>query len=603
MRINYLKYREGGILTKIMYWLTAILTSLLILTAVAPDRGWAEKINLTILHTSDIHSHLSEFTRLATQIEKIKKSKAEKNEPVLLLDSGDFIVGTLYHSLSDTLSPELTLMSLLGYDATTLGNHELEWGPETLATIIDLARKNGSGSITPIVASNIEFNSFDSGDDSLKKLYDEGILKNYIVKKLPNGLKIGIIGLLGKSAEEEAPQPLPLRFKHSKEFIQHLVKLVRRKGVDLLILLSHSGLKEDKKLAQSTQGIDIIISGHCHSTLSQPIIVEDTLIVEAGPYAKYLGKLEISLQEEKTYLRSYQLIPIDDNIPENENIQKIISSYIHTINKEVLNPIGLTFDNPLAETNFDLIGERGYLIESNLGDLITDANRFAIDSYQPQKPVDFVFQPRGFIRGNIKKGIIKTSDVFEVLSFGIGPNKKKLGYPLVSFYLNAQEIRRILEISTYLASKRGSHYLFQVSGMRYWYDPLQLMFWKVARIDKGDSIAGYIPLNNSDTKTLYKVGTNLFLLELLFIVRQYVPWLAIIPKDDKGNVILFSTTDGREKILVDKDPVEKGVQELKEWQAFINYLSQFPDLDKDSLPDIPERYAKPQTRINQISKN
>ena len=211
MRVNYLKYRESKILAKIIYWLITILITLLIITVITPNRGYAEKVNLTILHTNDIHSHLSEFSRLATQIKKIKEIKTEKNEPVLLLDSGDFTVGTLYHLLSDTLSPELTLMNLLGYDATTLGNHDLEWGPETLATIIDVARKNGGGSTTPIVASNIEFNSFDSRDDSLKKLYDKGILKNYIVKKLPNGLKIGIIGLLGKSAEEEAPQPLPLR--------------------------------------------------------------------------------------------------------------------------------------------------------------------------------------------------------------------------------------------------------------------------------------------------------------------------------------------------------------------------------------------------------
>ena len=129
------------------------------------------------------------------------------------------------------------------------------------------------------------------------------------------------------------------------------------------------------------------------------------------------------------------------------------------------------------------------------------------------------------------------------------------------------------------------------------------MFWKVTKIDKWDPVAGYIPLDNSGTKTLYKVGTNFFLLKLLSIVRQYAPWLAIIPKDDKGNVILFNTTAGREKILVDKDPVKRGVQELKEWEAFINYLSQFPDLDGDSLPDIPERYAKPQARINQLSKN
>ena len=108
-----------------------------------------------------------------------------------------------------------------------------------------------------------------------------------------------------------------------------------------------------------------------------------------------------------------------------------------------MNPVGLAFDSPLAETSYDLIGETEVTTESNLGDLITDGMRFAIDRYQPEDSVDFIFQPTGFIRGNIHTGIIKFSDAFSVVSLGTSADMER-GYSLVSFYLNAQEIKRIL---------------------------------------------------------------------------------------------------------------------------------------------------------------
>ncbi len=451
------------------HWLAVVIASG-VLTLLGPTIGLAGKGNLTILHTNDIHSHLGEFGRLATKIKEIKEVKARENEPVLLLDSGDFLIGTLYQLLTPTLSPELTLMNTLEYHATTLGNHEFEWGPQALAKLIDIARTNGSGSTVPIIASNIRFNFFDPRDDDLKKLYDAGAIRPYLVKDLSNGLKVGIIGLLGKGAKQEAPRAAPLRFRHSTEFIQHIVNIVRKRGVDLLILLSHSGLDEDKKLAKLVKGIDIIIAGHCNTVLLQPIHIGNTLIVEAGSYTKYLGKLEIYVEERKASLRNYQLIPIDDTIPKNEAIQAILNDYISIIDKEILNPMGLASESPLAETGFDLTRQAELINGSNLGDLVTDGMRFAIDRSQPEDSIDFIFQPTGFIRDNIHAGIVKTSDAFRIVSLGIGPDMEP-GYPLVSFYLNAQEIKRILEISTYLSSSRDGGYLFQVSGLRFWYNP------------------------------------------------------------------------------------------------------------------------------------
>ncbi len=583
-------------------WLISIFIALQILILTAPKVGLAAKGNLTILHTNDIHSHLDGFSRLATRVREVKQRKAEKNEPVLLLDSGDFMVGTLYHLLTTTLSPELTLMNTLEFDATTLGNHEFEWGPRALANIIDIAGKNGGGSTVPIIASNIRFNAFDSSDNDLKRLYDAGFIRPYLVKNLSNGLKVGIIGLLGTKAAQEALGAAPVEFEHSEEVIQHIVNVVRSKGVDLLILLSHSGLDEDKNLARLIKGIDIIIAGHCHTALFQPVHIGNTLIVEAGSYTKYLGKLEVSVDEGKISMRGYQLIPIDDTISKDSSIQKTINDYTSIVDKEILNPVGLESGKLLASTDFDLIGEPELISETNLGDLITDSMRFAIDFYQPEDSVDITFQPTGFIRGNINTGIIKTADAFRIASLGIGSNMKP-GYPLVSFYLNAQEIKRVLEISIYISLTRGKGYFLQVSGLRFYYNPLRPLFRKVTKIEKWDSATtSYISFDTLDTRTFYKVGVNLLLVDLLSLIRSYVPWLIIVPRDREGNPIPLNTPAGRTQILVDRDPASSGIQELTEWQAFIEYLSHIPDLNGDLMPDIPLVYLKPQGRINKPSE-
>ena len=589
-------------LNKGVYGLITIFIVLQILILIVPKVALAGKGNLTILHTNDIHSHLGGFARLATKIKELREVKARENEPVMLLDSGDFLIGTLYHLLTTRLSPELTLMNTLGYDATTLGNHEFEWGPQVLAKVIDIARTNTGGSTFPIIASNIRFNFFDSRDDDLKELYNAGAIWPYLVKNLPNGLKVGIIGLLGKDAEHDAPRVAPVRFKHTREFIQQTVNVVRKRDVDLVICLSHSGLDEDKKLAKFIRGIDVIIAGHCHTAPPQPIHISNTLIIEAGSYAEYLGKLEVFVDEGKVSLVGYQLIPIDDTIPKDGAIQKIIGDYANAIDKEILNPIGLDFNGVVAETSFDLIGEAELISETNLGNLVTEGMRFAIDRYQPEDSVDFIFQPTGFLRGNINTGIIKTSDAFRVVSLGIGPDMEP-GYPLVSFYLNVQEIKRVLEISTHLASSRDRGYLLQISGLRFWYNPLRPIFRKVTRMEKWDRAAGrYIPFGTPNTRTFYKVGSNLFLVDILPRIRRYFPLLPIVPKDKDGNPVSVGTSGGRAQILVDRDPASSGIQELKEWQAFIGYLSHLPDLNGDLIPDVPLRYAEPQARINRPSE-
>ena len=554
--------------------------------------SFAKSGNLTILHTNDIHSHLSQFPFLSTEVKKIREEKKANSEPVLLLDSGDFMMGTLYSCLITRVSGELSLMKILNYDATTLGNHEFDFSPSFLAKAILIAKNKGNGLITPIISSNIQFNLFISSDDKLKKLYDNKVIKPYLIKVLSNGLKVGIIGLLGKDADTSAINKLPVSFNHNENFIQELVDEVRSKNVDLLICLSHSGVDEDKEMAKKIKGIDIIIAGHDHRFLFNPIWVEGTLIVEAGCYLKYLGKLEVSINKGKVSVRDYKLIPLNENIQRDGDTQRIVDEYTEIINKDILKPMGLSFSSPLAETNFNLT-KRGFLTDTNLGNLATDAIKEEVSLYQPERPVDFAFLPNALIREEIIKGKITPSDAFRVLPLLSGPDGK-CGYPLVSFYLNARQIKQVLEISIFLSRFLGNKVFFQISGLRFKYDIFRPLFNKVVKMEKWSSKdKKYIPLPLD--VSLYKVATDFLTMNLLS------PF--ITPRDFKGNPLNIFTKKGREKTLVDINPLLEGTQELKEWRALIEYLRDLPDLNGDSLPDIPLKYAVFKRRISAPPEN
>jgi len=577
------------ILFKKKYQILFVMTIFLFLIC---QLSFAKNGNLTILHTNDIHSHLSQFPLLSTKVKEIREEKEADSEPVLLLDSGDFMMGTLYSCLITRVSGELSLMNILGYDAITLGNHEFDFSPSFLAKAVLIA-KEGRDRIAPIISSNIQFNFFISSDDKLKNLYHNRVIKPYLIKVLSNGLKVGIIGLLGKDADMSAINKFPVRFNHNENFIQELVDEVRSKNIDLLIYLSHSGVDEDKEMAKKIKGIDIIIAGHDHRSLFSPIRVGDTLIVEAGCYLKYLGKLEVSINKGKVSVRNYKLIPLNKSIQRDKAIQKIVDEYTEIINKDVLMPMGLSFSSPLAEASFNLT-RRGFLRDTNLGNLTADAVREIVSFYQPKRPVDFAFLPNALIREEIIKGKITPSDAFQVLPFFSGLDGK-CGYPLVSFYLNARQIKQIMEISILLSQVLGNKVFFQISGLRFKYDIFRPLFNKVIKMEKWSSKdKEYIPLSLNEI-SLYKVATDFLTMNLLS--------LFVTPRDFKGSPLNIFTKKGREKTLVDINPFLKGTQELKEWKALIEYLRHLPDLNGDSLPDVPLKYAVFKRRISAPPEN
>ncbi len=575
----------------------------------------AEK-TITIVHSNDLHSHflgappniaytpfitgddetIGGLARIATVIKTVKQNR--KN-PVLVLDAGDFMMGSLFHMLSREHSFELRLLSMMGYDAVTLGNHEFDLKPDGLARILRTAHRYGQ--IPPLVLSNAVFSQESSKDDSLEKIFTRGIVKPYIILEKA-GLRIGIFGLMGKNAAEVAPFASPVTFDDPITSAQRMVKVLRgTEKADMVICLSHSGLSENKKrsedetLARDVNGIDIIISGHTHTKIKKALLVNDTIIVQAWAYGKQLGVIDIAYNDGRVFLKNYKLVDIDDKIKGDTQVSRQIEAFKADINRQVLAEEGLTFRKILAETDFDLFLKTE---ESNLGNLIADSIRWYINknNYNPADPSTKVVASiisHGVIRDPIvkgKTGQIAVCDVFRVIPLGIGfDDAETMGYPLITIYVYPAELKKVLEVLTSVYPLKGSDYFLQVSGIQFTYNPYRMIFDRVSEIRIGDEENGYQLLDYSESnRNLLRIGADIYNSTFLKVIGNFT-WnvLDIVPKDRNGNPI-----DDLKTMRLDSDKQKSGIQELKEWKAVMEYIKSFPDTDGDGLPDIPEKYRK-----------
>jgi 5'-nucleotidase / UDP-sugar diphosphatase len=578
----------------------------------------AEKI-ISIIHTNDLHSHLLGFSpnidyrpditgddgtkggwaRVATVI---KQEKEKRNNPVLVLDGGDFLMGSLFHMIAREEAVELRLMKDMGYDVLTLGNHEFDLKPRGLARILHAAAAKGG--MPAIVFSNAIFSKESDRDDTLEEVFNRGLVKPYIIMER-EGIKIGIFGLMGKDAAEKAPFASPVKFRDPIETAKEMVKVLREKErVDMVVCLSHCGVRkkksrsEDEILAKEVQGIDVIVGGHSHTRLEKPMVVNSTLILQAGEYGKSVGVLDLLWEKGKVIQKNYWLIDVDAAIPGDMALQKKIESFIGTIDRDVLKPVNLSSRKVIGQTAFDL---RIVEDESNLGNFIADSIRWYVNKhdYDPQDPVTkavVAIESNGLIRDDLlqgKTGALAVGDVFRSIPLGIGMDDT-MAYPLISCYLYASEIKKSLEVLTSVYPLKGSSYFLQVSGLKFTYNPRRVIFDRVTNIWLGSEEEGYLPLDYSESnKNLYRIATNIYNATFLKIVGKYTyQILNIVPKDRHGVPVADLTA-----FRVDADKNQAGIQELKEWIGVMEYIKSFPDTNGDGLPDVPEKYRGKLGRI------
>jgi 5'-nucleotidase len=563
---------------------------------------------ITILHTNDIHSRLlgyapeSSYTPLSVndgntvggfaRIAAILKNEKEKIDGItLVVDAGDFLMGTLFQGLEPETGFQLRLMKKIGYDVVCIGNHEFDYGPEKLADIVNAAVKRGE--IPQVLLGNAVFNEEDPADDQLEKLFASGTMARKFVLT-QDGLKIGFFSLMGQVADEDAAYAKPVTFAKQIKTAKKLVKELQEENCEIIICLSHSGVSTDKsgkwtgedvKLAEKVKDIDVIISGHTHTKIQKPIIVNGIPIVQAGEHGQYVGKLTISFKDGIVTVNDYSLITVDDKIPGDPVVNRIIEDQKKVVTDEILKPLGMDYDKKLIESDFLLeCNEMGDIIGSNLGPLVADAIHSYVNKHV-KTGIDVSIVAVGVICDKIVPGFQTAPDIFRIMMMGRG-NDKVPGYPLSRLYVTGKELKSILEILL-VAGKSIPAYYCYYSGLKVDYDPDRGLLKKISRIQivhpDGSTSDVDFPKKN---KALYSVTANSYVLEFIGIIKKMSFGLInVVPKDVNGNQV----TDMKAAVL-DFDDSQDGIQEGKEWLALIEYLSAMKDLNGNGVPDIDKKY-------------
>ena len=570
----------------------------------------AARERLVILFTHDLHSYFLP-RRVATPdgppIERGGYAKLlslirenRDGDRTLLVDAGDFSMGTLFHTTFMTEAAELRLMAAMGYDVMTFGNHDFDFHPDGLAKALRKARATEK-KLPVMVASNVVFSPDGKGDSNLKEAFREYPVVPYTVIER-RGIRIGLFGILGKDAQIDTPFAKPVTFSDPVETSKKMVDLLKNKEkADVIVCLSHTGTSkvkknsEDENLARAVPEIDVIVSGHTHTVLSKPIVIGKTLIVSAGSYGAYLGRLALDYEKGAgVTLAGYELKPVTKEIPDDPDLAREIAMYRKDVDKGYLAAYGSRVDQVVAESAFDmetLDYAQAHPGETGIGDMITDAFRFAVEKAEGPhyEHIDIALQPLGNIRDSFLKGPITVGDIFRTLSLGLGTDGEP-GYPLVAYYITGKELKDLLEVETTVGNmKRDAH--LQFSGVNFSFNPHRIPFDRVTSIQVRNAKGVYEPV---DPEKRYRICMNYYTAQMVSYVRNAsYGLLSITPRDREGRPVA-DTKQG----IIDADAIAPGVQEIKEWVALATYMKSFPDLDGNGIPDIPARYRHPEGRFS-----
>ena len=554
-----------------------------------------------IIFTHDTHSHLNSFTTIIDEEEKevggfarintlIQEQKA-KNPETLVIDGGDFSMGTLIQTVYETQAAELRMLGYLGCDVTTFGNHEFDYRSKGLANMLNSAVES-KDTLPAMVVCNVDWESMEAaglteGQQLIRDAFDNYGVSDYVVLE-KDDTDIAVVGVFGKDALACAPT-CELQFKDPVEAVKETVKEIKEKeDVDMIVCVSHSGTwddeskSEDELLAKGVPELDLILSGHTHTTLEQPIVHGDTYIVSCGEYGKNLGEMSLTQKENGRWeLASYGLIPITTDIAPDEETQKTIDGFMDTVDTDYLAGFGYTKDLVLAENDIAFSTQKdleNIHTEHNLGDLMSDAYVYAVENAADFDgiPVDVAVVPSGTVRDTYAKGDITVEQVFNSFSLGIGADGVP-GYPLISVYLTGKELKTAAEIDASVSDFMTTARLYN-SGLNFTYNPHRMILNKVTDVYLDD---GTQRIELEDDK-LYRVVADLYSGQMLSAVTDMsYGLLSLVPKYADGTPI-----EDFEDVIV----TENG-KELKAWDAIARYMESFEDTDGDGIANVPEYYS------------
>lgn len=554
-----------------------------------------------IVFTHDTHSHLNTFTTMVDGLETelggfarmntLIEAQRAQNPDTLVIDGGDFSMGTLIQTVFETQAAELRMLGYLGCDVTTLGNHEFDYRSKGLANMLTSAQASGDA-VPAMVVCNVDWDTMEAeglteGQQRLKDAFTAYGVSDYTVLE-KGDVDIAVVGVFGKDALACAPT-CELKFEDPIEAVKQTVADIKaNEDVDMIVCVSHSGTwedeskSEDELLAKAVPDLDLILSGHTHTEIEKPIQHGSTYVVSCGEYGKNLGELTLTQQADGRWAMSaYELIPITSDIAVHAATQQTIDSFMDTVDTDYLARFGYTKDQVLAENDIVFSTQKdleNIHEEHNLGDIIADAYVYAVENAADYDgvPVDLAVVPSGTVRDTYARGDITVEQVFNSFSLGIGADGVP-GYPLISVYLTGREIRTAAEIDASVSDFMTTARLY-CSGLNFTYNPHRLLLNKVTDVcleDDGQRVA-------LEDDKLYRIVADLYSGQMLSAVTDMsYGILAIVPKYADGTPI----TDFEDVIIT-----ENG-RELKAWDSIARYMASFADTDGDGIANVPAYYS------------
>lgn len=465
-----------------------------------------QDFTLTILHTNDVHARVDQFdssgnscdaeeaaanecfggaARLKTVVEQVR---AETPNTVLL-DAGDQFQGTLFYNQYRGGEAQ-EMMTLLGYQAMTIGNHEFDNGPGPLGSF-------GRGVKFLLVSANIDA----SAEPELA-----GLINPYTILEV-GGQQIGVIGATTAEADILSSPGPNVKFNEVAPAVGAAVDELTAAGVNKIIVLTHIGYLADLELAKAVPGLDVIVGGHSHTLLSNtdpaaagsyPTVIagadgSQTLVVTDGSWAKALGRLDVTFNGEGV-VTGYAGEPIllDSSVVQDDAVRSRVNA--------LAGPIEALRNQVIGTAIVDIDGERAAcrFAECTMGDLIADAVLWKSQTNGAQ----MVIINGGGIRASIKAGNVTMGDVLTVLPFG---------NMIATFELNGAEVVQALENGVSRAENpdnEGTGRFPQVAGLRYSWDPAQPVGSRITAVEVKNTDGSYSPI---DLTATYQVASNDFM--------------------------------------------------------------------------------------------
>ena len=456
-----------------------------------PAEAAAGDFDLTIMHTNDTHAHLDNAPRRLTAVEEIRAS----HDNTILLDAGDVFSGTLFFNKYKGLA-DVQFMNMMKYDAMVPGNHEFDEGPKTFSEFVKQTK-------FPIVSANIDY----SKNADLSPLYkdemamtgEDGTIYPAVILDV-NGEEVGVFGLTIESTDELSSPGETISFLNHQEQAEKMVKMFEEKGVNKIVALTHLGKSVEVKLAETVDGIDVVVGGHSHTKLEDAVVVneneEPTLVVQANEYSKYLGDLDVTFNADGVLTDwNDQLLDLStteekggyEADPEAQTLYDDLKKPLEEIEKKVV-----------GQSDVYLDGKRDSVrtSETNLGNLITDGMLYKAQQFTD---ATIAITNGGGIRESIDKGPITLGEVLTTMPFGNN---------LVTLDLTGEEIISSLEHGVSGVETVEGRFS-QVSGLKYSFDKDLPVGHRILDVNvKTDK--GYVDI---DPKATYTVATNAYIAE------------------------------------------------------------------------------------------